>query len=52
LGALIEGLIGPRAPAAPADPGQASARVQVLTLFALRTLALSTRVRAAWWCKL
>jgi len=40
LGALIEGLIGPRAPAAPADPGQARARVQMLTLFALRALGV------------
>ena len=40
LGALIEGLIGPRAPAAPADSGQARARVQTLTLFALRALGV------------
>src|SRR5215470_10133731 len=40
LGALIEGLIGTRAPPVPADPGQARARVQMLTLFALRALGV------------
>jgi AcrR family transcriptional regulator len=41
LGALIEGLIGERAPTAPADPGEARARVQMLTLFALRALGVN-----------
>jgi AcrR family transcriptional regulator len=41
LGALIEGLIGERAPAAPANPGEARARVQMLTLFALRALGVN-----------
>ncbi len=40
LGALIEGLIGPLAPAAPDDPAKARARVQMLTLFALRALGV------------
>src|SRR6266540_603996 len=40
LGALIEALIGPHAPAVPADPGQVRARVQMLTLFALRALGV------------
>ena len=46
LGALIEGLIGPFAPAAPDDPVKARARVQMLTLFALRGLGvLDARAR-------
>jgi len=40
LGAVIEGLIGTRAPAVSAEPGQARARVQMLTLFALRALGV------------
>jgi AcrR family transcriptional regulator len=40
VGALIEGLIGPSAPAAPDDPAKARARVQALTLFALRGLGV------------
>src|SRR5262249_60151497 len=40
FGALVEGLIGPHAPAAPDDPAKARARVQMLTLFALRALGV------------
>src|SRR5207248_9744749 len=40
VGAVMEGLIGTCAPAVPADPGQARARVQMLTLFALRALGV------------
>src|SRR5215468_4047023 len=40
LGALIEGLIGARAPVAPDDSAKARARVQMLTLFALRALGV------------
>jgi AcrR family transcriptional regulator len=40
IGALIEGLIGPLAPAAGDDPATARARVQALTLFALRGLGV------------
>jgi AcrR family transcriptional regulator len=40
LGALIEGLIGPLAPAAGDDPAKTRARVQTLTLFALRALGV------------
>src|SRR5262249_28971504 len=40
LGALVAGLIGPHAPAAPDDPAHAPARVQMLTLFALRALGV------------
>jgi AcrR family transcriptional regulator len=40
LGAVIEGLIGSRAPATPNDPAKARARVQMLTLFALRALGV------------
>jgi AcrR family transcriptional regulator len=40
LGALIEALIGPHAPPSPAVPGQVRARVQMLTLFALRALGV------------
>jgi len=40
LGAVIEGLIGTRAPPVPADPAQARARVQMLALFALRALGV------------
>ena len=40
LGALIAALIGPHAPAVPDDPGQVRARVQMLTLFALRALGV------------
>jgi AcrR family transcriptional regulator len=40
LGALIAALIGPHAPAVPADPAQVRARVQMLTLFALRALGV------------
>jgi AcrR family transcriptional regulator len=40
LGALIEGLIGPLAPAAGDDPAKVRARVQMLTLFALRALGV------------
>jgi AcrR family transcriptional regulator len=39
VGALIEGLIGPLAPAA-GDPAKAHAQVQTLTLFALRGLGV------------
>ena len=46
LGALIEGTIGARAPAIPADAGQVRARVQMLTLLALRALGvLDARAR-------
>jgi AcrR family transcriptional regulator len=41
LGALIEGLIGEHAPTAPTNPGEARARVQMLTLFALRALGVN-----------
>jgi AcrR family transcriptional regulator len=40
LGALIAALIGPHAPAVPAHPAQVRARVQMLTLFALRALGV------------
>jgi AcrR family transcriptional regulator len=40
LGALIAALIGPDAPAVPADPAQVRGRVQMLTLFALRALGV------------
>ncbi|HEY6704166.1 MAG TPA: helix-turn-helix domain-containing protein [Xanthobacteraceae bacterium] len=40
LGALIAALIGPHAPAVPADPAPVRARVQMLTLFALRALGV------------
>jgi AcrR family transcriptional regulator len=40
LGALITALIVPHAPAVPDDPGQVRARVQMLTLFALRALGV------------
>jgi AcrR family transcriptional regulator len=40
LGALVEGLIGPLAPAAGGDPRKARERVQMLTLFALRALGV------------
>jgi AcrR family transcriptional regulator len=40
VGALIEGLIGPLAPAATNDPAKARAQVQMLTLFALRALGV------------
>ena len=40
VGALLEGLIGPLAPAASADPEKARATVQALTLFALRGLGV------------
>jgi AcrR family transcriptional regulator len=40
LGALIAALIGPHAPAVSDDPGQVRARVQMLTLFALRALGV------------
>src|SRR5207302_227309 len=40
VGALVEGLIGSRAPAVPDDPAKARARVQMLTLFALRALGV------------
>ncbi|TMJ69067.1 MAG: TetR/AcrR family transcriptional regulator [Alphaproteobacteria bacterium] len=40
VGTMMEGLIGTCAPAVPADPGQARARVQMLTLFALRALGV------------
>jgi AcrR family transcriptional regulator len=40
LGALIAALIGPHAPTVPDDPGQIRARVQMLTLFALRALGV------------
>ena len=40
VGALIEGLIGSLAPAVPDDPAKARARVQALTLFALRGLGV------------
>jgi AcrR family transcriptional regulator len=40
LGALIEGLIGPLAPAAAGDAAKTRAQVQMLTLFALRALGV------------
>jgi AcrR family transcriptional regulator len=40
LGALVEGLLGAHAPAAPEDPAKARAQVQMLTLFALRALGV------------
>jgi AcrR family transcriptional regulator len=40
VGVLIEGLIGPLAPAASGDPAKARAQVQMLTLFALRGLGV------------
>jgi len=40
LGALVEGLLGAHAPAAPEDPAKARARVQMLTLFALRAVGV------------
>jgi AcrR family transcriptional regulator len=40
VGALIEGLIGPLAPLTVDDPAKARARVQMLTLFALRALGV------------
>jgi AcrR family transcriptional regulator len=40
VGALVEGLIGPLAPAAGGDPRKARERVQMLTLFALRALGV------------
>jgi AcrR family transcriptional regulator len=40
FGVLIEGLIGPLAPAGVDDPAKARARVQALTLFALRALGV------------
>jgi len=39
LGALVEGLLGPLAPAAH-DPAPTRAKIQALTLFALRALAV------------
>jgi AcrR family transcriptional regulator len=40
VGSLIEGLIGPLAPAAADDPAKTRAQVQTLTLFALRALGV------------
>ena len=40
VGVLIEGLIGPLAPAAGGDPAKVRAQVQMLTLFALRGLGV------------
>jgi AcrR family transcriptional regulator len=40
VGALIEGLVGSLAPAAPDDAAKVRARVQALTLFALRGLGV------------
>jgi AcrR family transcriptional regulator len=40
VGALVEGLIGPLAPAAGNDPGKTRERVQMLALFALRALGV------------
>ncbi len=40
VGALVDGLVGPLAPAASDDPVKAHARVQALTLFALRALGV------------
>src|SRR5437773_1451305 len=40
VAALVEGLIGSRAPAVPDDPAKARAQVQMLTLFALRALGV------------
>jgi AcrR family transcriptional regulator len=40
VGALVEGLIGPLAPAVGDDPGKARERVQMLALFALRALGV------------
>jgi hypothetical protein len=37
---LVEGLLGAHAPAAPEDPAKARARVQMLTLFALRAVGV------------
>jgi AcrR family transcriptional regulator len=46
IGALIDGLVGPLAPAAAADAAQTRAQVQTLTLFALRALGvLDARAR-------
>ena len=51
LGALVESLIGPLAPAAE-DAATAGAQVQALTLLALRALGLAdTRARGGWWCR-
>jgi hypothetical protein len=57
VGALIEGLVGPLAPATGDDPGKRRAAVQALTLFALRAigvvdarargLVVQTRIAAA-----
>jgi AcrR family transcriptional regulator len=41
VGALIEGLIGPLAPAAAGDPAGTRVQVQVITLFALRALGVA-----------
>jgi AcrR family transcriptional regulator len=40
VGALIEGLVGPQAPATGNDPAQMRAQVQLLTLFGLRALGV------------
>ncbi|MGZ3360348.1 MAG: TetR/AcrR family transcriptional regulator, partial [Xanthobacteraceae bacterium] len=40
VGALIEGLIGPLAPAVPDEPAKTRMRVQALALFALRGLGV------------
>jgi AcrR family transcriptional regulator len=41
VGTLIEGLVGPLAPAAADDPARLHAQVQLLTLFALRGLGVA-----------
>jgi AcrR family transcriptional regulator len=41
VGALIEGLVGPQAPATGNDPAQMRAQVQLLTLFGLRALGVA-----------
>jgi hypothetical protein len=40
IGALVEGLVGPLAPAAADDPGKGRAQVQLLALFVLRALGV------------
>jgi AcrR family transcriptional regulator len=40
IGALVEGLVGPLAPAAGDDPGKTRAQVQLLALFVLRALGV------------
>jgi AcrR family transcriptional regulator len=40
IGAVVEGLVGPLAPTAPADPARLRAQVQTLTLLVLRALGV------------